>query len=77
VVNNYNEHHDGSKTPRLTPTLVYVVSFTEIHDSWKALVRSTVVKGLLYEVVYNAVKRETTLEVYKSINTERFSNHGE
>jgi uncharacterized protein DUF6275 len=72
VVENYNEHHDASRTPRLSLAVVHIVSFTEIFDSWKATVGSTVVRGLLYEVTYNATKREITLEVFKRINTERF-----
>jgi hypothetical protein len=73
VVDNYNDHHDTSKTPRLTPALVYIISFAEIFDNWKATVGSTVVKGLLYEVTYNGATRTTTLEVFKRINTERFT----
>jgi hypothetical protein len=72
VVDNYNEHHDSSRTPRLSLTVVHIISYTEIFDSWKATVGSTVVRGLLYEVSYNAAKREMTLEVFKRINTERF-----
>src|ERR1700749_3517 len=71
VVDNYNEHHNSDRTPRLSMAVVYIVSFTEMFDSWKATVASTVVRGLIYEVSYNATNGTTTLEVYKRINTER------
>ena len=61
VVDNYNEHHNSDRTPRLSMAVVYIVSFTEMFDSWKATVASTVVRGLIYEVSYNARIADNTI----------------
>jgi Family of unknown function (DUF6275) len=71
VVDNYNAHHNGSRTPQLKIEQVYIVSFTKIVDFWKATVGSALVRGLLYEVTYNPAKAMTIVEVYKKINIDR------
>lgn len=71
VVDNYNEHHNNSRTPPLTIDHVYIVAFTKILDYWKATVGSALVRGLIYEVTYNPVKKLTIVEVYKKINNTR------
>lgn len=44
---------------------VYVVWFCYVLGGWKALVSTTVVDGMYYEVTYNKEKKETYLDVYK------------
>jgi hypothetical protein len=44
---------------------VYVVWFCFILGGWKALVSTTVVDGMYYEVTHNRAKGETYLDVYK------------
>jgi hypothetical protein len=68
VVNNYNSHHDPNETPPLTVELVYVSTFNKVIDNWKAIVESTTVKGLLYEVTYNAARSEATIAIFQKIN---------
>lgn len=74
VVDNYNSHHDSSKTPPLTIELVYVVWFSKVLDSWKAMIGSSVVKGLLYEVTYNGARSEAYVDVYKKINNVKIAD---
>ena len=71
VVDNYNEHHNNSRTPKLKIEQVYIVAFTKILDCWKATVGSALVRNMLYEVTYNPTKSVTTVEVYKKINIDR------
>lgn len=58
VVQNYNEHRDPRRSPMLTMDLVYITTFSKTLSSWKALVGSTVVRGLLWEVTFNGEKNE-------------------
>lgn len=44
---------------------VYIVWFCYILGGWKALVSTTVVDGMYYEVTHNKEKGETYLDVYK------------
>lgn len=44
---------------------VYIVWFCYILGGWKALVSTTVVDGMYYEVTYNREKGETYLDAYK------------
>jgi hypothetical protein len=71
VVDNYNEHHNNTRTPPLTIDHVYIVAFTKILDYWKATVGSALVRGLIYEVTYNPIKKVSTVEVFKKINNAR------
>ena len=44
---------------------VYVVWFSYVLGSWKALVSTTLPDGMYYEVTYNSQKNETYLDAYK------------
>lgn len=74
VVDNYNAHHDSTKTPPLTLELVFVTSFTMVGTNWKAVVESSVVRGLQYVVTYNSEKSEATVDVFKKINQLRIAD---
>lgn len=47
---------------------VYVVWFTFILGSWKALVSTTLPDGMYYEVTYNKAKGETYVDAYKKFD---------
>lgn len=47
---------------------VYVVWFTYILGSWKALVSTTLPDGMYYEVTYNNEDHETYLDAYKKFD---------
>lgn len=43
---------------------IYIVSFTYILGSWKAMVSTSEANGRYYEVTYNVAKRETYVDRY-------------
>jgi hypothetical protein len=78
VVQNYNEHRDPRRSPRLTMDLVYITTFSKTLNSWKAIVGSTVVRGLLWEVTFNGEKNELDepkneayIDIFKRLNHVR------
>lgn len=74
VVDNYNAHHNESKTDPLTLDDVFIVSFSVIFGNWKAFVASNVARGLIYQVTYNDRRSEASIEIYKRINNVRISD---
>ena len=78
VVQNYNEHRDPRRSPQLNMDLVYITTFTKTLNSWKALIGSTVVRGLMWEVTYNGnldedgePMNEAYIDIFKRINHVR------
>lgn len=69
VVDNYNRHHDSHRTPPLTMADVFIVWFAKTLDNWKAVVGSSILRGLLYEVSYNGGESEAYIEIFKKINS--------
>lgn len=68
VVDNYNEAPSLEEHPELTIDDVYIIWYTKLLGSWKALLSSHVVKGLTWQVTYNRLRYEAYIEVYKKIN---------
>jgi hypothetical protein len=68
VVQNYNEHRDPKRSPVLTMDLVFITWFAKAPGSWKAVVCSSIVRGLLWEVAYNGELNEAYLDIYKRLN---------
>jgi hypothetical protein len=71
VVDNYNRHHDSGRTPPLTMGDVFIVWFVKTLENWKAVVGSSVLRGLLYEVSYNGEESEAYIEIFKKINSTK------
>lgn len=71
VVDNYNSHRDVSRSQELNIEQVYIVSFTKVLGSWKAVVASPVIRGLLWDVTYNGYKSEAYIDIYKKLNNVR------
>jgi hypothetical protein len=44
---------------------VYVVSFTYVLGSWKAMLSTTLPDGMYYEITHNSTKKETYICSYK------------
>jgi Family of unknown function (DUF6275) len=68
VAENYNTHHDAEMTPPLGIDDVYIIWFTKVLTSWKAVVCSTVVRGLMWVVTFNGPRNEAYIEIYRKIN---------
>lgn len=47
---------------------VYIVWFTYVLGSWKALISTTLPDGMYYEVTYNVARGETYLDAYKKFD---------
>lgn len=68
VAQYFNRKVEKTDAVELTMDDVYVVSFTFVLGSWKALVSTTVPDGMYYEVTYNRAKGETYLDAYKKFD---------
>lgn len=55
---------------------IYVVLFTYVLGSWKALVSTTEPDGRYYEVTYNRDKDETYVDEYKKQNNVVYKSDG-
>lgn len=65
VAQYFNRHAEKTDNAKLTLNDVYVVWFCYTLGSWKALVSTTVVDGMYYEVTHNGANGEIYLDVYK------------
>lgn len=67
VVDNYNTHHDASKTPPLQRNQVNITYFARgaVGSNFTAIAESSVVHGVLYHVTYDSQKSEATVEVFR------------
>jgi hypothetical protein len=73
AVANYNKSRDAGRSPELTMDSVYIVWFTKTLGNWKAIIASPTIKGLIWEIVYNAHRKECYVEVYKKLNSVKVS----
>lgn len=65
VAQYFNRKAEKTDQMLLTTNDVYIVWFCYILGGWKALVSTTIVDGMYYEVTYNKEKGETYLDAYK------------
>lgn len=65
VVDYFNENAEITDHVKIFEDQVYIVWFCFILGGWKALVSTTVVDGMYYEVTYNKVGKETYIDAYK------------
>lgn len=65
VVAYFNAHVDATEEKNITMEDVYVVWFSKTLQNWKALVSTTVMDGMYYEITHNGDKDETYVDVYK------------
>ena len=75
VVAYFNAHVDATEEKNITMEDVYVVWFSKTLQNWKALVSTTVMDGMYYEITHNGDKDETYVDVYK--NWENFKVPGD
>ena len=66
IVRDYfNSHVDATDGVQISIEDVYVVWFSKTLQNWKALVSTTVMDGMYYEITHNGDKDETYVDVYK------------
>lgn len=65
VMNYFNSHVDKTDNKQIILDDVYVVWFSKTLQNWKALVSTSVLDGMYYEITYNGDKNETYVDVYK------------
>lgn len=65
VVHYVNEHLDYTDAAECTLDNVYVVWFSKTLQNWKALLSTTFLDGMYYEVTHNGSMGETYLDAYK------------
>ncbi len=71
VRDNYNDSHDPSRTPPIELTQVYIVWFTKVFKGWKAILASSEVRNLMWQVSYNSGTDEYYIEIYRRINSAK------
>lgn len=71
VRDNYNDSHDPSRTPPLELNQVFIVWFTKVFKGWKAILASSEVRNLMWQVSYNSTTDEYYIEIYRRINSAK------
>jgi hypothetical protein len=49
---------------------VYIVWFCKVLQNWKALISTTIIDGMYYEITYNGDKKEAYIDAYKKWNNQ-------
>lgn len=65
VIEYANKHLDKTDGVAITFDDVYVVWFSKTLLNWKALLSTTLLDGMYYEVTHNGNTAETYLDAYK------------
>ncbi len=65
VVDYFNEHADKTDQAQITEEDVFVVWQCKTLQNNKALISTTVLDGMYYELTYNGDKKELYLDAYK------------
>ncbi|GAB3801607.1 DUF6275 family protein [Virgibacillus kimchii] len=65
VVDYANEHLDKSDNVNINPDDVFVVWSTKVLQNNKALLSTTLLDGMYYELTYNGDKQEIYFDAYK------------
>ena len=65
VANYANEHLDKSDNKQITEQEVYVVWLCKTLQNNKALLSTTLLDGMYYEITYNGDKNEAYVDAYK------------
>lgn len=65
VVDYFNNRAEKTDNFNITKEYVYVVWFCKTLQNFKALVSTTIVDGMYYEVTYNGDKKELYIDAYK------------
>lgn len=60
-----SKFHQDQTEMRFEPEDVYLVWFSYIRGSWKAMLSTTIPDGMFYEVTHAEDKKETYLSAYK------------
>lgn len=67
---------EEQQNQELTVEQLYVVMFSYVLGSWKALISTSVPgDGLYFEVIHNEEKQETYVDIYKKQANHMFSHH--
>lgn len=69
VVKEYIERHIDA-TDVIPPFNIYIVWYCKTLQNWKALVSTTLIDGMYYEITLNGVKNELYLDAYKKFSNE-------
>lgn len=67
-------HFDKTDEINFNMDSVYIVWFSKVLQNWKALVSTTLMDGMYYEVTYNGDKKEYYLDAYKKWENVKIEN---
>ena len=65
VVDYFNARVEITDDIEITKEQVYVVWFVKTLQNWKAMVSTTIIDGMYYEITYNGDRKETYIDAYK------------
>jgi Family of unknown function (DUF6275) len=71
VAENFNAHRDVTRSTELSPDEVYVVWFSKTLMYWKAACVSPTIRGMMWEVTFNAHRKEAYIDVFKKIGNAK------
>lgn len=69
VVKEYIERHIDA-TDIIPPFSIYIVWYCKTLQNWKALVSTTLIDGMYYELTLNGDKQELYLDAYKKFENK-------
>lgn len=73
LVTDYaNEHLDTTDGKEITPDDVFVVWSVKVLQNNKALLSTTILDGMYYELTYNGDKQELYLDAYKKFKNVKY-----
>lgn len=73
IVRDYaNKHLDKTDGVQITTDDVFIVWFCKTLHHAKALVSTTLLDGMYYEVTFNGLKNEVYLDAYKKFENIRY-----
>lgn len=73
VVKYFNDKKEKTDDFKLDYDDTYVVWFSKTLANWKALVSTTVVDGMYYEITHNGNSGETYLDAYKKFENKAYT----
>ncbi|MFC6315169.1 MULTISPECIES: DUF6275 family protein [Lapidilactobacillus] len=74
VTDYVNDHLDKSDGKQITPDNVYIVWSSKTLQNSKALLSTTLLDGMYYELTFNGDKDEFYLDAYKKFDNKAIKN---
>jgi Family of unknown function (DUF6275) len=71
AADNYNMFRDPNMTKPMSPEDFFFVWFTKVSSGWRAILGSSLLTGLIYDVSYTAMSGRATVNCYRKVRHSR------